>query len=129
MIVLDEHFSKNQRNILQRWRASVHQIGCDLGRDGMDDDEIIPFLLQLRSPTFFTLDRGFYKPHLCHPRYVVVYLEVTHAESASFVRKVLSHKSLDSEAKRLGTVVRAFHVGLTLWRVGHQAEMLLKWPF
>ena len=64
MIVLDENFTESQRQLLRGWRISVRQIGYDIGRSGMDDDEIIPFLLRLRRPTFFTLDRGFYKREL-----------------------------------------------------------------
>ena len=32
----------------------------------MQDEEIIPFLLQYRRATFFTRDEGFYESRLCH---------------------------------------------------------------
>ena len=59
MNILDENVPMNQRQILQSWRISIRQIGCDVGRKGMKDDEIIPFLHSLRRPTFFTRDLGF----------------------------------------------------------------------
>jgi len=50
--ILDEQILENQRQLLKSWRISVRQIGYDIGRKGMKDHEIIPFLLQLRRTTF-----------------------------------------------------------------------------
>src|ERR1051326_6473457 len=127
MIVLDEHFPENQRQLLRSWRISIRQIGFDVGRAGMDDDEIIPFLRTLRRPTFLTRDHGFYKHNLCHPRYCIVQLQVGQYESASFARRVLGHAALDTEAKRLGKVVRAFHAGLAFYKVNEHDEEYLTW--
>lgn len=38
----------------------VLAIGFDVGRKGMKDEAIIPFLHELRDTTFFTRDLGFY---------------------------------------------------------------------
>jgi hypothetical protein len=51
----------------------------------MQDDEIIPFLHELRDTTFFTRDLGFYDHKLCHPRYCLVCLSVRKDEVAIFV--------------------------------------------
>ncbi|MBK8430152.1 MAG: hypothetical protein IPL28_02135 [Chloroflexi bacterium] len=59
MIILDENFVESQRQLLQSWRFSFKQIGLDIGREGMKDDEIIPLLQQLKHPTFFTMDADF----------------------------------------------------------------------
>jgi len=56
MNVLDENISRIQRQLLQDWHIPVRHIGYELGRKGMKDDEIIPFLLTLQQPTLFTLD-------------------------------------------------------------------------
>ena len=66
MNVLDENILESQRQSLRGWRIAVRQIGHELGRKGMQDEEIIPFLLTLRQPTFFTRDLGFYSRQLCH---------------------------------------------------------------
>src|SRR5437773_8821 len=59
--VLDENILESQRQLLRGWRISVRQIGHELGRKGMQDqDEVIPFLLTLRRPTLFTRDLGLY---------------------------------------------------------------------
>lgn len=45
MNILDENVLKSQRQILQSWRISIRQIGYDVGRRGMKDDEIIPLYI------------------------------------------------------------------------------------
>jgi len=72
MIMLDENFLESQRQLLQ----------------GMQDDEIIPFLLQRRRTTFFTLDMDFYQRRLCHARYCLVCVDVGQYEAAAFVRRL-----------------------------------------
>ena len=59
MNVLDENIREDQRGLLQHWGIPAHQIGVDIGRKGMQDEEIIPFLHTLRDAAFFTCDVGF----------------------------------------------------------------------
>jgi hypothetical protein len=59
MNILDENILSDQRQMLQIRRIAVHQIGDDIGRKGMQDEEIIPLLHQLTHPTFFTRDGDF----------------------------------------------------------------------
>ena len=69
MNVLDENVPDSQRQLLRSWRIRVRQIGYEVGRQGMGDEEIIPLLHRLGSVTFFTRDLGFYDRHLtclCH---------------------------------------------------------------
>jgi hypothetical protein len=68
------------------WRVRVRQIGHDLGRGGMDDDEIVPLLHRLDRPTLFTRDRGFYDRALRQRSYCLVYLDVGASEVAAYVR-------------------------------------------
>ena len=56
MIILDENFPESQRQLLRGWRVSLRQIGYEVGRKGMQDEEILPFLRHRRRTTFFTLD-------------------------------------------------------------------------
>ncbi len=128
MNVLDENILKDQRELLQSWRISIHQIGHDVGRKGIRDDEIISLLHQLRRPTFFTRDFGFYDRKLCHARYCLVYLAVDRAEAAVFVRRLLRHPDLNTEADRLGKVIRLSSAGLSIWQLHAEAETLLDWP-
>ena len=59
MNVLDENIVESQRQLLRSWRVRVQQIGHDVGRAGMQDEQIIPFLRRTRRVTFFTRDLGF----------------------------------------------------------------------
>ena len=127
MIVLDENFPRGQRELLKSWRFPARQIGIDLGREGMKDDELIPFLVQLTRPTHFTLDRGWYERKLVHKRYGIFVLECRFSEAAAFTRRVLRYPEFNTQAKRLGKVVRASHDGLTGWTLASESEQHWDW--
>ena len=59
MLVLDENIPEDQRLFLRSWRIRAYQVGRDVGRAGIEDEQIIPLLLELRRPTFFTRDLDF----------------------------------------------------------------------
>jgi hypothetical protein len=125
--ILDENVPDSQRQILRGRRVAVRQIGFDIGRPGMKDHEIIPLLHELDRPTFFTLDKDFYRRGLCHGRYCLVYLNVEEEETARFVRRLLRHRELNTRAKRMGAVIRASPGGLSLWRTRAGKEANLSW--
>ncbi len=93
----------------------------------MKDDEIIPFLLTLQQPTLFTLDWDYYKRSLCHGRYCLVYLDVKRDESAIFIRRLLRHQEFDTQAKRMGSVIRVSYSGLFVWRLYARKEACFRW--
>ena len=101
MNVLDENIPASQRQLLENWRIRPRQIGFNIGRRGLQDDEIIVFLQQLRRSTFFTRDEDFYDRRLAHAKYALVYLAVEKHEVAHFVRRLLRRPVLDTQAKRV----------------------------
>ena len=127
MNVLDENVSDEQCQILRGWRIPFRQIGYGLGRKEMQDDEIIPFLLTFSRPTFFTLDADFYKQRLCHAGYGLVYRAVTDFDTATFVRRVLRHPQFDTEAKRMGVVMRVSLADISVWRLHAAREAHVAW--
>ena len=127
MNVLDENILESQRQWLRSWRIPIRQIGQELGRKGMQDEELIPFLLTLRRPTLFTRDLGFHSRSLCHARYCVVVLAVGQYEVAHFIRRFLRHSAFATQAKRMGAVVRVMHTGLVAWRLNAGRELRLAW--
>ncbi len=127
MIVLDENILESQRQLLRSWRVRVYQIGYDLSRKGITDEEIIPFLLEQRYPTFFTRDLGFYERRLCHSQYCLVCLAVGQYEVATFVRRVLRHPEFRTQAKRRGAVIRVSSAGLQVWHLHAEQETFLAW--
>jgi len=52
---------------------------------------------------------------------------VQRQEAALYARRVLRHPDLNTQAKRMGAVVRASEPGLRVWR-RNEAEQLLAWP-
>lgn len=127
MNVLDENVPESQRLLLRGWHISVRQIGLDIARKGIQDDEIIPLLLHLRRPTFVTRDFDFYKPGLRHARYCLAFMDVGQYEVASFARRLLQHPMFETEAKRLGSVIRVHHTGMAAWQLGHEREQHYPW--
>src|SRR5207253_2399648 len=84
VLVLDENVFASQRAQLRQRRMRPCQIGRDIGRKGMEDDEIIPMLRELRRSTFVSRDRDFFDKTLCHDRICLVYLDVRPLEVAEY---------------------------------------------
>ncbi len=127
MNILDENIREDQRGLLQRWGIPIHQIGVDIGRKGMQDEEIIPFLHTLSDSSFFTRDLGFGDRKLCHPQYCLVCLAIGKDEVAVFVRRILRHTEADTKAKRMGAIIRVSHAGFSIWRRNTPKETYLHW--
>jgi hypothetical protein len=127
MNILDENIPKNQRQLLESWRISIRQIGVNAGNAGMKDKEIIALLQQNRRSTFFTRDQDFFKPQLCHARYSLVFLDIEKSESAFFVRRLLRHSEFNTQAKRLGNVIRVSSGGISCWRIHTREEIHYEW--
>jgi hypothetical protein len=95
-------------------------------------DENIPasqrqILRSLRRPTFFTRDLGFCERGLCHARYCLACMVVGKNETTAFVRRFLRHPEFDTQAKRMGTVIRVSRGGLRVWRLHAEQEVVLPW--
>ena len=127
MNILDENILNNQRQLLRSWRIRIRQIGHDIGRKGLQDEEIIRLLLRLRRSTFFTRDLGFYDRRSLHARYCIVCLAVDKYEAAVFARRLLSYRALNTQTKRTGTVIRVTHSGLSVWRLRMEEQVFLDW--
>jgi hypothetical protein len=127
VIVLDENIIESQCLMLRKWRIRYRQIGSEVGKQGMGDSQVVALLHNLRQPTFFTRDDDFYDRGLAHSGHCLVYLCVGKAEAASFVRRFLHHPAFDTNAKRMGSVVRVSHGGLWAWRAGADGQAHLEW--
>jgi hypothetical protein len=127
MNILDENFPDAQVERLRNRGVRVRKIGPDIGRAGMQDPEILTLLHAVQRPTFFTLDDDFADPRLCHPAYCLVHLWVRREEASSYVRRVLRHPELNTQAKRMGTYVRASYDGVRVWR-RNEPEQAYPWP-
>lgn len=117
VIVLDENILDSQRGQLRRWRIHFCLIGYDVGRKGMQDEEIIPLLRSMRKPTFVTWDSDYFDRTLCSDHYCLVYLDVPATEVAAYARRLLRHPEFKTWSQRLGRVVRVAASGIFSWRV------------
>lgn len=128
MNVLDENIVASQRHLLQKWRIKFHQIGHDIARSGIQDEEIVSFLHKLGSITFFTLDYDYYHRQLCHKNYCLVYLDINDNEAATFIRRLLRHPAFNTKAKRMGKVIRVDNTRLQVWHLHAEEQERLFWP-
>ena len=94
---------------------------------GLKDEEIITLMLRQRSVTFFTRDMGFYRRELRHPRYCLAVTMVGQTEVATFVRRFVRHPDFNTQAKRMGAVVRFTHARLWSWRLRSHTEVETPW--
>jgi hypothetical protein len=128
MILLDENIAEDQCQHLRRWRIRFRQIGQNLGRQGMKDEEqILPLLHKLNGPTFVTRDLGFFDVRKRHAKYALVCLAVGQTEAASFLRRFLRNPAFNTKAKRRGTVARVSVVGIRVWRLDAKEEETVAW--
>lgn len=127
MNVLDENVLASQEALLRNRRVAVFQVGRDLGRVGMKDDEIIPLLNALDRPTFFTRDSDFHRRRFCHKKYCLVDLDVVEELVAEYVLCLLRHRLTNTKATRTGRVIRVSPAGLAIWRVNVQRALCATW--
>ncbi len=127
MNLLDENVRDDQRALLRRWRIPFRQVGKEISRAGIHDDNLLPLLHRLKRPTFFTQDGDFFKRELCHGSYCLVWLNVRYIEVAFFIRRFLRHPEFRSQAQRTGKAVRVHPDGLYYWQAGKPGRGAVKW--
>ncbi len=127
MNLLDENIRDDQRALLRTWRIPFRQIGKEISRSGIKDENLIPLLHRLHGATLFTQDQDFFKRQLCHDTYGLVYLDVRYIEVAEFIRRFLKYPAFNTQSKRMGIVARVYAEGAQYWRQGEQAMQTLRW--
>jgi len=125
--ILDENIVFEQREVLRRWHIPFRQIGYELSRKGIKDPQIIPLLLRLKHPTFFTRDFDYFDAQLCHRDYCLVWLNVRPDEAAVFIRRFLRHPDFRAHLQRLGRVVRVHRGRIDYWQRGQRRQMDVAW--
>ncbi len=129
MYLLDENITKDQKELLEKWRFNVKQIGVDIATKGIQDIQIITLLQQLHGVLFLTRDTDFFKQHYCHRNYCIVYLDVEKTETAYFIRKFLKHRNFNTTAKRLGKIVKVSQTLIQYYSVKSSSLTTLLNPY
>ena len=129
MLIIDENISEIEIWRLREWRIAVRLIGADVAAKSATDENIIPILHRLKRPTLFTKDKDFWRRELMHAGYCLVHLDIPEHEGqvAAFIRRFLRHRAFDTNAKRMGKVVRVHTRGVMFWQVGKQTVQTVKW--
>ena len=128
MLVLDENLPASQQHLLRKWRVHFRMVGVEVAAPGAKDENLVPVLHGLPHPTFFTLDRHFYRRDWAHSGYCLVWLDVRRREAAEFTRRFLRHPAFDTQAKRMGVVARVHADGVTFWRLPGRNALAFSWP-
>jgi len=127
MYVLDENVPDRERRLLEKWHVRVRQVGVELARKGITDENVIPLLHELRGVTFFTRDRDYYRRDWCHSRYCLVFLNVEESDTADMIRRFLRHRRFQTWAQRKGTVMRVSESGMLVWRLKAKKVEIVSW--
>lgn len=123
MIVLDETISaKRIHQAVDKWYPGAVISVKDLRPYARVFDYEIPgYLLQLRQPTFVTINYDDFAPRTClHARYCVVRFKLPQEKSLfvpELLRKVLRDKEFNTKAKRMGKVISWMPTGLSFVEV------------
>ena len=129
MLVIDENISEIEVWRLREWGVAVRQIGIEVARLSISDENILPVLHRLNRPTFCTRDRDFWKPGLRHAGYCLVFLDIMEHEGeiAAAIRRFLRHPAFRTHAQRMGKVVRLHHDGMHYWALGDAVPHSAAW--
>jgi hypothetical protein len=127
MNLLDENVRADQRALLHQWRIPFRQVGKEISRRGVQDENILVLLHRLKRPTFFTQDEDFFKSRLCHASYCLVWLDVSDIEVARYIRRFLHQSEFRTHGQRLGTVIHASVERLRYWQTGTVHCLSLNW--
>ena len=128
-VALDENIHREVTLMLRSW-VSAGQIGHEIGRKGMQDDEIIPrLLLEVKRATFLTQDRRIYRRERPHPGYcLVIVSELSVSEIVALVRRLFRIPGFHTIAERMGKIVRITQEYIH-WKELHQpGEQRQRWP-
>ena len=127
MVVLDENIRDSQADFLRKRGIACRKIGTDLSAKGTSDANIIPLLLRLKHPAFFTQDADFWDVRLCHSGYCLAYLDVKPRDAAGYIRRFLRHSLFDTAGGRLGKVVHIHKDGITYYAAGSRKTHVVSW--
>lgn len=107
--------------------VACRKIGTDMLSRGASDADIVPLLLRLKHPTFFTHDADFWDARLCHAGYCLAFLDVRSRDAAAYVRRFLRHGLFDTFARRSGKVLHIHAREITYYSRASRATQTVTW--
>ena len=92
------------------------------------DDRVPEILRTLKTPTFVTIDRGFWKRSLCNPGYCILCFELRSEDQRllpGLLRRLFRLPEFRTRAARMGKVARVEQTAVTYWEAGKKAVLEL----
>lgn len=128
MIVLDHNITRDQAELLSRWRIRFHRIGVEIGLPSWDDEqEILRHLHRSKQITFFTRDSDFFRQRLCHTNYCLVVVDTTEVETSRIIQRFLHHPAFRTKSQRCGKVIKLSPRTIVWWEASKRGTHRLDW--
>jgi hypothetical protein len=92
------------------------------------DDRVPEILRTLKSPTFVTIDHGFWNRRLCHSDYCVLFFDLLTEEQKripAILRVLFRLPEFNTRAARMGKVARVDDDTVTFWEAGKRTTLPL----
>ena len=115
---------------LEAWITAVRLQSLRPGEHILDN-RVPEILRTLKTPTFVTIDQGFWNRRLCHSGYCIVYFEMATPEQTALpalLRRLFRLPEFRSRAARMGKVARVQGKVVTYWEDGVRMSTTLSEP-
>jgi hypothetical protein len=120
-IVLDEQLDAQIiLAALEPWITTIFLPSLRPGQQILDD-RVPELLCTLKTPTFVTIDKDFWKRRLCHRGYCILYFALRTEEQhllSPLLRRLLHLPEFGTRAARMGKVARVEESAVTYWEGG-----------
>ncbi|HOW66088.1 MAG TPA: hypothetical protein PK256_12440 [Verrucomicrobiota bacterium] len=127
MLILDENLPEDQKQLLHKWGVRFRSVGVDVETYGALDENLLVSLRRLSHPTFFSLDKHFFRADWAHSAYSLIWLDVSDNQSADYIRRFVKHPNFDTQIKRMGVVARLHSDGIVYRRLPIKAFRSVPW--
>jgi hypothetical protein len=128
--VLDDQLDPRMvRDVIAR-RSTARFVREFRPGDVIKDDRVAVILRTLRTPTFISIDAGFYKRTRRSRRLCILYFALRSDEQGdipALLRRVLRLPEFRTRAARMGKVARVSREGVRWWQLGDEVEYTVHW--
>lgn len=129
-IILDEQLAASEIVVPLRKSHKIHRLQDLRAHQRILDDRIPEILSTLKQPTFVTIDRHFWHPRWCSPRYCLLYFALEleqQMQLPGMLRALLRRPEFCTRAGRMGKVVRVGKEFIDFWEFKKQAKKQIRW--
>jgi hypothetical protein len=130
MIILDEQLAYPKILAQLPKRLKVRRLVELRPNEKILDDRVPEILLQVKQPTFATIDRDFWSFDLCHPGYCILYFALADDEQwrlCELLPALLRLPEFHTHAARMGKVARVTEAEVHYWQVPSRDLRSVRW--